>query len=97
MKVLISMHVQSDGLPLVVTLVGPAVDGGVSMTSSQVIFGAQQGVVTSLQGSTIGASVNGTSGSENLTMQLNLDQATGTVTGTVSGTGGSGSAGSTGR
>ncbi len=86
LKVVISMRVQGDGLPLVVTLIGPAVDGGVSMTSSQVTFGVQQGVVTSLEGSTVAATVGGSGVSENLTMQLALDRATGAVTGTVSGT-----------
>ncbi len=84
-RVLLSMRVQSDGAPLVVTLRGRAVDGGVAMASSQVTFGPQGGVVTFLEGSTVRASVSGSGESENLTMQLNLNQTTGMVTGTVSG------------
>jgi hypothetical protein len=72
--------------PLVVKLNGTSVNGGVSMSSSQVTWGSQTGKVTTLQGSTIGATVGGSSGSVDLTMQLHLDQANGTVTGTVSGT-----------
>ena len=71
--------------PLVVTLNGDSVNGGVAMSSSQVTWGPDTGTVTALQGSTIGAKVSGPSGSVDLTMQLNLDQANGTVTGTVSG------------
>ena len=84
-RVLLSMRVQSDGAPLVVTLRGRAVDGGVAMASSQVTFGSQGGVVTFLEGSTVRASVSGSGESENLTLQLNLNQTTGMVTGTVSG------------
>ena len=72
--------------PLVVKLNGTSVNGGVSMSSSQVTWGSETGTVTALQGSTIGATVGGPNGSVALTMQLNLDQANGTVTGTVSGT-----------
>jgi sulfoxide reductase heme-binding subunit YedZ len=71
--------------PLVVKLNGTSVNGGVSMSSSQVTWGSETGKVTTLQGSTIGAKVGGSSGSVDLTMQLNLDQANGTVTGTVTG------------
>lgn len=71
--------------PLVVKLNGTSVNGGVSMTSSQVTWGSETGTVTALQGSTIGATVGGPNGSVALTMQLNLDQSNGTVTGTVSG------------
>jgi sulfoxide reductase heme-binding subunit YedZ len=79
----------STGTPLVVTLNGSSVNGGVAMSSSQVTWGPDSGTVTALQGSTIGARVSGPKGSVDLTMQLNLDQATGKVTGTLSGTEGS--------
>jgi sulfoxide reductase heme-binding subunit YedZ len=79
----------STGTPLVVKLNGASVNGGVAMSSSQVTWGPDTGTVTALQGSTIGAKVTGPKGSMDLTMQLNLDQATGTMTGTVSGTAGS--------
>jgi hypothetical protein len=55
------------------------------MTSSQVSFGPQQGVVTALEGTTIAASVSGGGRSESLVLQLGLDRASGTVSGTVSG------------
>ncbi len=84
MTVNISLQLQSDGLPLVVTLFGPAVDGGVSMTSSRVTLGPEHGVVTSLAGTTIGAEVQGAGTSLDLTLQLNLDRSTGAATGTVS-------------
>ena len=87
-RVVITTRLQGDGLPLVVTLTGPAVNGGVSMTSSQVTLGAQQGVVTSLEGSSITATVSGSGATEHLVMQLQLDQANGAVTGTVSATAG---------
>ncbi|HWD52623.1 MAG TPA: ferric reductase-like transmembrane domain-containing protein [Acidimicrobiales bacterium] len=79
----------STGTPLVVTLNGSSVNGGVAMSSSQVTWGPDSGTVTALQGSTIGARVSGPNGSIDLTLQLNLDQATGKVTGILSGTEGS--------
>ena len=84
-RVLLSMHLRTGGLALVVDLSGPEVNGGVAMTSSQVTFGAQHGSVIMLDGSTIGATVSGPGGSERLTMQLALNRAAGTVSGTVSG------------
>jgi hypothetical protein len=71
--------------PLVVKLIGTAVNGGVAMSSSQVTWGQDTGSVTALQGSTIGATVSGPTGSMKLTMQLNLNQSNGTVNGTLSG------------
>jgi len=87
-QVRLSMRLQGDGLSLVVTLLGTAEQGGVAMTSSNVVFGAQRGTVTSLEGSTIGATVSGLGRSESLTMQLNLNRSAGTVTGTVAGAAG---------
>ena len=75
--------------PLVVKLIGTAVNGGVAMSSSQITWGQDTGSVTALQGSTIGATMHGPGGSMDLTMNLALDQSKGTVTGTVSGTTGS--------
>ena len=89
MRVQLSMRLAAGGLPLIVDLTGPAVNGGVAMTSSQVTFGTRHGEVTLLDGSTIGATVGGSGGSENLTMQLELNRATGTVSGSVSGVAGS--------
>ena len=77
MRVELSMRLATSGVPLVVDLTGPAVNGGVAMTSSQVTFGTRHGQVTFLDGS------------ENLAMRLELDRAAGTVSGTVSGAAGS--------
>jgi sulfoxide reductase heme-binding subunit YedZ len=75
----------SDGLPLMVTLSGPATGRGVTMTSSAVTFGTQHGAVTFLQDLTIDATVSGSGRSEQLSMQLTLDRASGAVGGTVAG------------
>ncbi len=71
--------------PIAVRLVGTPERGGVVMASSAVTFGTDQGTVTALDGSTINASLNGPGGPLNLVLQLNINQAAGTVTGTVSG------------
>jgi hypothetical protein len=86
MRVELSMRLATSGVPLLVDLTGPAVNGGVAMTSSQVTFGTRHGQVTFLDGSTIDATVSGSGGSETLTMRLELDRTAGTVSGTVSGT-----------
>jgi DMSO/TMAO reductase YedYZ heme-binding membrane subunit len=72
-------------MPLTVTLTGTSVNGGVAMSSSQVTWGQDTGSVTALQGSTIGATVRGPQGSVHLSMQLNLNQAQGTLSGTLTG------------
>jgi hypothetical protein len=83
--VVLTMTRSGSTAPLVVKLIGTAVNGGVSMSSSQVSWGQETGSVTALQGTTIGATVSGPTGAMKLTMQLNLNQSQGTVTGTVSG------------
>jgi hypothetical protein len=85
-EVLLSMELQGSTTALVVKLIGTPVNGGVSMTSSSVALGNAQGVVTALDGSTIGATVRGPGGRINLDMQLSINQSTGSITGTVSGT-----------
>jgi len=85
-KVTLTMQLQDSATPLVVTIDGPAVDGGVAMRQSSVTFGPLTGQVTGLQGSNIGAVVNGPSGAVNLAMDLSLDPNTGTLSGQVSGT-----------
>jgi len=93
-EVQLSMHLEGSGTPLTVTLYGQSVEGGVSMTSSQVNFGPQQGVVTGLEGTTIAASVSGPGNrGESLVLQLQLDRANGTVSGTVRGRSGGGGQG----
>jgi DMSO/TMAO reductase YedYZ heme-binding membrane subunit len=83
--VVLTMTRSGSTAPLVVKLIGTAVNGGVAMSSSQVTWGQDTGSVTALQGSTIGATVSGPTGSMKLTMQLNLNQSNGTVNGTLSG------------
>jgi sulfoxide reductase heme-binding subunit YedZ len=85
-EVLLSMQLQGSNASLVVKLIGTAVNGGVSMSSSSVALGTEQGTVTALDGSTIGATVRGPSGRIDLDMQLSINQSTGSITGTVSGT-----------
>lgn len=84
-EVLLSMRLQGSGTLLTVALYGQAEDGGVSMTSSRVVFGPQRGVVSALEGTTIAAQVSGSGHSESLVLRLQLDRAAGSVTGTVSG------------
>jgi sulfoxide reductase heme-binding subunit YedZ len=78
------------GASLQINLVGEALDdGGVAMRSSSVSFGPASdprqytGSVTALQGSSITASVSGSGGAMTLSANLNIDQATGSVTGTL--------------
>jgi sulfoxide reductase heme-binding subunit YedZ len=82
----LTLQVQGTNAPLVVRLSGPAVNGGVSMTSSNVTFGTDQGAVTGLDGSNVQATVSGPSGKVDLVLQLTIDQNAGTISGTVSGT-----------
>jgi len=85
-QVVLSMRLLSDNVALVVTLDGQAADGGVAMTSSTVTLGSQRGVVTSLAGSSIGATVGSPQAPEHLSIQLTLDRVSHALTGTVSGT-----------
>ena len=82
------MQVQGSSAPLVVELMGTAVNGGVAMSSSQVVFGDAEGAVTGLDGSNVAATLSGPSGRINLQMLLNIDQSAGSVSGTVSGSSG---------
>ena len=90
-QVVLTMTVPaSPGSPLVVRLDGTAVDGGVSMASSQVTWGPATGTVTALSGSTIDATDSAGGSAVHLVLDLQLDQAGGSLTGTVAGTPGSG-------
>jgi hypothetical protein len=82
------MQLQGSNAALVVKLIGTAVNGGVSMSSSSVTLGNAQGTVTALDGTTIGATVRGPNGRVDLVMQLSINQSKGSITGTVSGTSG---------
>ena len=84
-RVTLTMRLADTSEPLRVQIIGPAVNGGVAMRRSAVSFGPLTGQVTALEGSNIGAVVNGTTGSLNLTLNLSLDPNAGTVTGQVSG------------
>lgn len=85
-EVTLSMRLADTTAPLVVRIIGPAVNGGVGLHHSEVNFGPLSGQVTALDGSSIGAFVTGSTGSLNLTMNLSLNSAAGTLAGQVSGT-----------
>ena len=82
------MQPANTSAPLKVTIIGTSENGGVAMRSSAVSFGSSTGQVTALQGSSIGAVVNGPTGSISLTMNLSLDPTAGTLTGQMSGSAG---------
>ncbi|MGO8824450.1 MAG: ferric reductase-like transmembrane domain-containing protein [Acidimicrobiales bacterium] len=84
-EVTLTMQLGDTTAPLTVRIVGPSENGGVAMRRSVVSFGALTGQVTALDGSSIGAVVNGPSGSLSLTINVSLDAAAGTLTGQVSG------------
>jgi DMSO/TMAO reductase YedYZ heme-binding membrane subunit len=83
--VLLSIRLADTTTPLTVRISGPASNGGVSMRSSAVGFGPLSGQVTALNGPVVAATVSGASGTINLTLQLSLDPASGTLTGQASG------------
>ena len=83
--VTLSMSLADTTAPLQVRIIGPAENGGVSMRRSAVSFGSLNGEVTALEGSNIGAAVDGPGGRMVLTMSLSLDPSNGTLTGQVSG------------
>ncbi len=90
-QVTLTMHLQnSSSTPLTVVLTGTAAQGGgVAMSSGTVTFGPDSGQVTSLNGGTIGATVNASTPLQ-LVISLNVDQNTGALSGTVNGSTGSG-------
>ena len=72
--------------PLIVVLIGPpAQGGGIDMTAGTVTFGNLHGVVSSLDQGTIVASV-GAPDPLSLTLSLRVDQNSGALSGTVTGT-----------
>jgi methionine sulfoxide reductase heme-binding subunit len=84
-EVTLTMQAADTTVSLVVRIIGPAVNGGVALHRSEVSFGQLSGQVTALDGSSIGAFVNGPTGSLNLTMNLSLNPGAGTLTGQLSG------------
>jgi sulfoxide reductase heme-binding subunit YedZ len=90
-EVRLTLQVQGTNAPLVVQLIGTAVNGGVSMSTSNVTFGNERGAVTALNGSTIAATVKGANDQVDqvdLVLQLSIDQQSGAVSGSVSATSG---------
>lgn len=93
-QVTLSMHLQdAAATPLTVTLIGSAAQGGgVAMSSGSVTLGSASGVVTSLSGGTVTAGLSSPT-PMTLTLALQVDQNTGALSGTATGTarpGGSG-------
>ena len=84
-EVTLRMALADTSVPLRVRIIGPAINGGVQMRSSDVSFGQLSGQVTALQGSTIGALVTGPNGPLQLSMNLSLNPGSGTLTGQLSG------------
>ena len=85
----LDLHPTTNAPPLVVALTGAPVADGVALRSGQVMFGTAGGPVTVLDGSTIDASLTGPGGPVHLAIRVTLDRATGTASGSVSGTPGS--------
>ena len=87
MQVTLSMHLQNAAAtPLTVTLIGSAAQGGgVAMSSGSVTLGSASGVVTSLSGGTVTADLSSPT-PMTLTMSLQVDQNTGALSGTATGT-----------
>ncbi len=90
-QVVLSMHLQnSASTPLTVTLVGDAVQGGgVALSSGTVALGSSRGVVTSLNGGTVSARISSPTPMD-LTLSLQVDQNSGALSGTATGTARSG-------
>jgi sulfoxide reductase heme-binding subunit YedZ len=84
-EVTLNMQPADTTVPLVVRIIGPAINGGVALHHSEVTFGPLSGQVVALDGSTVGAFVTGPTGSLNLTMNLSLNPGAGTLTGELSG------------
>ena len=83
-QVTLNMRLADTTTPLQVQIEGPAVDGGVELRRSSVVFGPLSGTVTALEGSTIGAVVGGASGTIDLTLNLVMQPNSGTLSGQVS-------------
>jgi len=94
-QVVLSMHLQNaSATPLTVTLIGTAVQGGgVAMSSGSVTLGSSNGVVTSLSGGTVTADLSSPT-PMTLTLALQVDQNSGALSGTATGTARQGDGGS---
>jgi len=94
-QVVLAMHLQNAAAtPLTVTLVGSAAQGGgVAMSSGSVTLGSTRGVVTSLSGGTVTADLSSPT-PMTLTLALQVNQNTGALSGTATGTARPGTGGS---
>jgi methionine sulfoxide reductase heme-binding subunit len=86
-RVTLTLHLQNaSSTPLTVVLTGTPVEGGgVAMSSGSVTLGPYSGQVTSLNGGSIGALVQAPVPLQ-LLLSLNVDQGSGSLSGTVSAT-----------
>ena len=91
-QITLAMHLQNTAAtPLNVVLLGSeATGGGVSLSSGTVAFGTYRGRVVGLNGGTITAQVSDPSPTT-LVINLRINQQSAAITGTVTGTAGSGS------
>ncbi len=91
-QITLSMHLQNTAsTPLTVVLAGTqSTGGGVSLSSGTVTFGAYRGQVVGLNGGTITAQVSDPNPTT-LVINLRINQQSAAITGTVTGTAGSGS------
>jgi sulfoxide reductase heme-binding subunit YedZ len=86
LQITLGMHLQdAAATPLNVVLTGQESGGGVSLSSGAVTYGPYHGTVVGLNGGTVTARVDAP-GPETLVIELQIDQQTGGITGTVSGT-----------
>jgi hypothetical protein len=84
-RITLAMHLtDTASTPLTVVLVGAQSGGGVSLTSGTVDFAGDSGTVVGLNGGTVVATV-ATPSPITLTMQLQVGQQSGALSGTVTG------------
>jgi len=97
-QITLAMKLQdATSTPLTVVLVGQeSTGGGVSLSSGTVTFGSYHGSVVGLNGGTVTAQVNAP-GPVTLVINLQIDQQTGALSGSVNGTSGSPTGESSGR
>ncbi|HEY4928009.1 MAG TPA: ferric reductase-like transmembrane domain-containing protein [Acidimicrobiales bacterium] len=89
-RITLAMRLQDQATtPLTIVLDGAQSGSGVSLTSGTITFGPDRGQVTSLNGGTVVGTVS-TPTPVTLTVTLQIDQQSGGLSGSVSGTAGSG-------
>ncbi len=88
-RISLAMHLaDAASTPLTVVLVGAQSGGGVSLSTGTVTFGGDSGSVVGLNGGSVVATVS-TPSPITLTIQLQVDQQTGALSGTIAGAAGS--------